>query len=761
MMFSFRVFGVAAAVAVLVSGLRADEAANWPNWRGLLQNGVSLEHYQESRLDAAPAWTYPTRGRGAPVLFGGRLFSWGYRGAGSELVEVLTALDAKTGEKIWEHEFKDFLSDTIYDRYSIGAPSVDPETKNVYLITHYGLLLCFDFDGKELWRISMMEDFGRLSFPNARVGSVSIEGDLAIVHGIISNWGADGPAADRFHAFDKRTGELVWWCTPGIVPPVDSSFSSPVFETRDGMRVFYSGTGCGNIVCVNARNGKPLFRFQACKNGINASVVLHKDKVIAIHNDENVDNSEKGRIAAVRIPDKLAYPPPAEPTNVLKPESEVWRAHLAATSSSPVVVGDRLYQQTDGGELHCLNAETGEVLWTKKLSNGNLHASPLYVDGLLYCPFMEGKLFVLKPGEKDAEVVQEVKLEGQCLGAVVVCDGKLYLHTTEKLYCFDVKHKGMFADKAPEVEIPAAGKPAALQAIPAEVVLTPGTSQKFRLLAVDANGFVTGAPVEGVKWEPFVPPSARVKARMDAAFNEAGELVAADTAKLSAGAFKASTADGLSGVIRGRVLQNLPIVENFDEVELLEDQPSEKVKFAYPPLPWIGARFKFDVREHEGGKVFAKTFDRILFQRATVFIGKSDLSNYTAQADVLTDGTARVKSDVGLINQRYLICLRGNANKLEVSSNLERLTQSAPFKVKANVWYTLKTRVDANKDGSGTVRAKVWEKTEPEPEAWTIEVPVTKVHECGSPGIFSFTPLNQKRAYLDNLSITPNASIVP
>jgi hypothetical protein len=74
----------------------------------------------------------------------------------------------------------------------------------------------------------------------------------------------------------------------------------------------------------------------------------------------------------------------------------------------------------------------------------------------------------------------------------------------------------------------------------------------------------------------------------------------------------------------------------------------------------------------------------------------------------------------------------------------------------ANTWYTLKTRVDANPDGSGVVRAKAWDKAQPEPEAWTIEVKIPSVHKNGAPGIFSFTPLNQKRAYLDNVSVTPN-----
>ncbi len=747
----------AAALASIPAAMSAEKAANnWPSWRGPYQAGVSAEHYKDGKLNPTPAWVYDISGRGAPVVCDGKLFSWGYRGKDGELVEVLTCLDAASGKKLWDHEFQDFLSDTIYDRYSIGAPTVDPESKRVYLITHYGIFACFDFEGKLQWSISTMEDYGRMSFPNSRVGSPVIEGDLVIIHGITSNWGADGPAADRFYAYDKISGELVWWSRPGVVPPVDSSFSTPVFETRDGKRVFYCGTGCGNVVCVNARDGKPLFRFQAAKNGVNASVLLYKGKIIAVHGDENVDSSEKGRMAAIKIPDKLVPSKPGEETTALTTaESEAWRNPIGSSNGSPVLVGDRVYQMDDTGVLNAVNADTGEILWTKKLATANIHASPLFADGLLYLALLDGRLAVLKPGDKGAEVLQEVKLDGDCLGAPVVCNGRLYVQTTIKFYCFDIENKGITTDKVPLAEIPKPGKPASLQIIPAEVVLTPGARQKFRIRSLDANGMPVG-PVKKVKWESFIPPTARVKSTLDAKFNDAGELVAEAGAHLSAGAFKATSEDGLSGTIRGRLLQNLPITMGFDDMELNEDQPQEGIKFHYPPLPWIGARLKFDVRELNGQKVFAKTFDRILFQRATAFIAPSNLSNYTLQADVLTDGSARVKSDIGLINQRYLIALRGNAGQLEVSSNLERLKATAPFKMKANTWYTLKTRVDRKADGSGVVLAKAWDKSGPEPDAWTIEVKLSRVHAQGSPGVFSFTPLNQKRAYLDNISVTPN-----
>lgn len=180
------------------------------------------------------------------------------------------------------------------------------------------------------------------------------------------------------------------------------------------------------------------------------------------------------------------------------------------------------------------------------------------------------------------------------------------------------------------------------------------------------------------------------------------------------------------------------------------------MKFAYPPLPWIGARFKFDVRELNGNKVLAKTFDRLLFQRATVFIGTPDMKDYTVQADVMTDGNRRVKSDVGVINQRYAIVLKGNANVLEVSSNFERFKREVPFSVRAQTWYTLKTQVQVNKDGTGVVFAKVWEQGQPEPADWTIKAETPIVHKQGSPGLFGFTPQNQQRVYIDNIKVTPN-----
>jgi len=37
-----------------------------------------------------------------------------------------------------------------------------------------------------------------------------------ITRAVTAYWGADGPARDRFFAFDKKTGDLVWASSPEV-----------------------------------------------------------------------------------------------------------------------------------------------------------------------------------------------------------------------------------------------------------------------------------------------------------------------------------------------------------------------------------------------------------------------------------------------------------------------------------------------------------------------------------------------------------------
>jgi outer membrane protein assembly factor BamB len=535
---------VAACLAWPAATRAEPEVRGWLEWRGPQQNGTTLETNLPARWErggAADLWSIELSGRGAPVVAGDRVYVFGYRGEGADLYEVLACLDAGTGRTLWEHEFTDYLSDIIYDRYSIGAPSIDAETGNVYLMTTPGDLLCYTADGKLLWHHPLMEWLGRLTFPNGRIGAVALDGDLAIIHCVTANWGAEGPPRDRFYAFDKRTGDLVWASDPGVGPPFlkDNSFAPPIFVTQaDGLRVFYSVLGDGNIVCVNARTGKPIWRYQLAIGGMNSAPLLYNDKIIAIHDVENVDIPKVGGMVAINI--RAQGPRDERGVMVLGKEALAWRNDdLSMFSSSGVLVDGIVYQVDKTGVLFAVEAETGRTIWRKKLGTDQIHASPVYGDGKLYVPMNEGLFYILKlNGDQEPQELAKVHLEGNCLGAPAVWDGRVYVFTTQRLYCFG-REGGNAANvpaPLPAEKTPAPGKPVALQILPAEVLMRPGEKHTFRIRSIDALGVVVRDDVRNVKWEKFIPPTARVRSEMEGEFED-GVLVTDGDAQASAGAF--------------------------------------------------------------------------------------------------------------------------------------------------------------------------------------------------------------------------------
>src|SRR5947207_2331060 len=299
----------------IVSATQAAPVHGWLTWRGPNQNGASLETNLPDKVDAAhPLWTAKLPGQSTPVIANGRLYIMGYVGDGPDLQEVLTCFDAETGKQLWQQSYSAFLSDTIYHRYATSSPTIDPETGNVYMQGTQGILAAFTADGAKLWDLSMMELYGRLTFPNGRTASPLVDRDLVITRGITANWGAQGPASDRFYAFDKKSGELVWSSTPGDRPH-DNSFSHPVLGWLEGKRVFYAATGDGSIVCVNARTGEPIWRVTLAKAGINATVVVHNnDKIIAVYGTPY----DPGEMVALRIMDVSATNAAAGPVVVAR-----------------------------------------------------------------------------------------------------------------------------------------------------------------------------------------------------------------------------------------------------------------------------------------------------------------------------------------------------------------------------------------------------------------------------------------------------------
>jgi outer membrane protein assembly factor BamB len=483
----------------------------WLSWRGPEQTGVSRETGLPSKVSVADAlWVADFPGQSAPVLANGKLYAIGYLGSGPDLQEGVACFDAETGQKLWQQLYNDYLSDTVYLRYATASPAIDGETGNVYIQGTQGILAAFTAEGQLIWKHSLMEEFGRLTFPNSRTASPAIDGDLVITRGITANWGTHGPAGDRFYAFDKKTGALVWSSSPGA-PPKDNSFSHPQFGWYHGKRVFFAAIGDGSVVCVNARTGDPIWRVALFRAGINATVLVHKDnKVIAIYGTPY----ELGQMVALKMPDVVPTNAAAGPVVVERKDLELWADDISSSTSSPILEGDTIYLVAEKGDLNAVDANTGAIKWKVKLGIEQRNACPLFADGKLYAPILDdpetkmagqadagtkGGFYIIKPGEKVGEVLCHAELDGRCFGTPVAYNGKLYLQTTRHLYCWGKKGDNAGLAAAPEEKPwPAPGKATQLQIIPSEVLLHPGEKAAFRVRSLDANGFTV---------DPSIPPS--------------------------------------------------------------------------------------------------------------------------------------------------------------------------------------------------------------------------------------------------------------
>src|SRR5204863_2660339 len=257
------------------------------------------------------------------------------------------------------------------------------------------------------------------------------------------------------------------------------------------------------------------------------AVLTYGDTIITVHESENLDSSEIGRMTSFRIPQSVTQTNPNEPAVFTPKELEVWRNSIGSLASSPVLVGDTVYEMSGTGDLCAVNAKSGKVLWKKKLGIEQRQSSPFHANGLLYVAIYisagdagaqgagetgtTGDLFVIKPGPDGCEIVSQTQLQGKCFGSPVGYNGKIYLQTDRKLYCFGKAGNNPGLPAAPEEKPwPQAGPVAKVQAVPSEVLLKPGGKTSFRIRSLDAKGLTIDDNVDptSVKWASFIPPTA-------------------------------------------------------------------------------------------------------------------------------------------------------------------------------------------------------------------------------------------------------------
>jgi outer membrane protein assembly factor BamB len=735
---------VVLALALLLPAAAALRGSDWPEWRGPARTGTSTETGLPSSWSPSGenlAWKAPYGGRSSPVVFGDRLYLQNTVGTGAAEQERLLCLNADSGKLLWEHRYNIFTSDVPAHRIAWSSPAVDPASGNVFAISGNGLVMSLSREGKLLWERSLAEEFGMWTTHGGRMSSPIVDGNQVIVSGLTFSWGQYAGGAHRFISFDKSSGQILWVSAPEG-RPTDTIYANPFVATVNGVRMFFSGGSDGAMHALKANTGEPVWNWLVSKRGLNTAALVVGDDVIVTHSEENIISNEMGMLAAV----------PTSSTGVLADKGARWLVRgVQAGYASPVSDGERIYLLDNGGVLLAFDLKSGKELWKQTIGT-IAKASPVLADGKLYLGTENtgdagGKFFIIKPGPDKAEILDQDWLgtpqqSEQIIASPIVARGRVYVTSMDALYAIGPKTATASTAKpapAPEPAPAGAGPATLVQVAPTELILEPGETIALTVRAFDAKG------------NPVASPGAATWTLENLNGTIAdGKFTADKAAAAQAGLVKA-TVGSLSGTARIRVIPDLPWTFDFEDGR------------DAPPPQWVNATGKFAVRDLDGSKVLVKLAENpfAFAKRCRPFMGSTEFSNYTIQADVRGMDRRRQMGDIGIVAQRYELVLFGNHQRLELQPwqpEIER-TMKVDYKWNPNTWYTMKLEVQSLGGGRVRARGKVWPKGEGEPAAWTIERvdPIGSLK--GAPGLYADAPSQAgggSELYYDNIRVFRN-----
>ncbi len=314
------------------------EAGDWPQWRGPSRDGAVTSFREPPHWPDALTKKWKVEvgpGYATPLLVAGRMYVYTRQGGD----EVMTALDADSGESVWRTAYPaPFDMNPATSRHGPGPKSTPAFAGGrLFALGMSGIVTAFDAaSGRQLWQRPA---------PPAQplyhtATSPLVASDLVIVH-------VGGHDEGALTAFDVATGEMRWsWDGDG------PAYGSPMVFDLAGTPQVVTFTQ-KNFVGVSLATGELLWRrpYTTQSTTTSQTPILYGDTVI-----------EAGRgngITAVRV---------LREGDRFRTEN-VWHTdEVSLHMTNGVVIDGVLFglSHLDSGKYFGLDLETGRVLWTSE-----------------------------------------------------------------------------------------------------------------------------------------------------------------------------------------------------------------------------------------------------------------------------------------------------------------------------------------------------------------------------------------------------------
>ena len=395
---------------------------DWPQFRGPAGDG----HSDATRLPLTWSETenvrwktaIPGEGWSSPVVLGGQVWMTTALEDGRSLRAI--CVDRETGKVL--HDVEVFHIEQPPPKNtsnSHASPSPVAEPGRVYVSFGTSGSVCLDTaTAKVIWKNTELT-------LNHKEGA----GSSPILHGGLFILCCDGTDVQYMVALDKNTGRIVWktqrsaaavlegkrpdlrkaFCTPQVIRVAGKeqlisvgAFRAYAYEPKTGREIWFCDLpGFSNVP-------RPVFSHGLVYVGTG----FMKPELWAIRTDGT------GDVTSTHVAWKVSK--------------------MASLKPSLLLAGEELYMLHDGsGMLTCLDAKSGEPVWQEKIG-GSYSASPVLMEGRIYCFNEKGQASVIKAGRTFARLATN-QLDAGCMASPAVSGRALIVRTKTHLYRIERK----------------------------------------------------------------------------------------------------------------------------------------------------------------------------------------------------------------------------------------------------------------------------------------------------------------------------------
>ncbi|MBN2442852.1 MAG: PQQ-like beta-propeller repeat protein [Spirochaetales bacterium] len=378
------------------------DSFNWPRFRGSHGNGISdCKVWDPSliRENMNFRWTIDVgAGYSNVAIKGTHLFTLGNK----KKQDTVYCIDSDSGVIRWEYSYscptRGFYPGTR------ATPIIDED--RLYTMSREGHVFCFDTrSGNVIWKKHVVKDFHAEIPIWGFSGSPVIRGNILYLN------------ACRFGiALDKRNGKTVWSSPEG-----KAGYATPVFCTLDqtDSLLFF---GHDALYAVEASTGSLLWNYSwETEWGANTADPL----VFGNH----VFISSHYGMGSVCLEIKGNTP------------SLCWKLEKVSSHFPGFIYSRGFIYGNDGtagkGRYCCINAETGNVMWSASLGFGTLTATDKH---LIFLTEL-GYLSVAEINTSTYKVIAKTRIKGGIFFTEpVLCSGFLFIRERRgMLSCIDLR----------------------------------------------------------------------------------------------------------------------------------------------------------------------------------------------------------------------------------------------------------------------------------------------------------------------------------